>query len=112
MKREQGSSQSDEESDSRRERRKRKKSRWGNDPPVDIKPPGMVAPFPTGMPGTHNIILYTISEYSQLIGSFYVHEYIKQRQRNSWSLMKIDFCVRNNASFLWTFGASNVFIKV
>lgn len=61
MKREQASSQSDEESDSRRERRKRKKSRWGNDPPVDMKPPGMVAPFPTGVPGIHNITVYTIT---------------------------------------------------
>ncbi|XP_034833231.1 SURP and G-patch domain-containing protein 1-like isoform X1 [Maniola hyperantus] len=51
MKREQASSQSDEEPDSRRERRKRKKSRWGDDPPVDMKPPGVVAPMPN-MPNT------------------------------------------------------------
>nr|XP_032514373.1 atrophin-1-like isoform X2 [Danaus plexippus plexippus] len=48
-KREQTSSQSDEESDVKRERRKRKKSRWGDDPPVDIKPPGVV--LPTGITG-------------------------------------------------------------
>ncbi|CAH2232185.1 jg12344 [Pararge aegeria aegeria] len=52
MKREQASSQSDDEFDNRRERKKRKKSRWGDDPPVDIKPPGIVAPLPNNMPGT------------------------------------------------------------
>ncbi|XP_023941160.2 uncharacterized protein LOC112048042 [Bicyclus anynana] len=51
VKREQASSQSEDEFDSRRDRRKRKKSRWGDDPPpADIKPPGVVAPLPYGMP--------------------------------------------------------------
>ncbi|XP_046966513.1 arginine-glutamic acid dipeptide repeats protein-like [Vanessa cardui] len=51
VKREQTSSQSDDDSDPRKERRKRKKSRWGDDPPVDIKPPGVVTPLPNSLPG-------------------------------------------------------------
>nr|XP_026493114.1 SURP and G-patch domain-containing protein 1-like isoform X4 [Vanessa tameamea] len=51
VKREQTSSQSDDDSDPRKERRKRKKSRWGDDPPVDIKPPGVATPLPNSLPG-------------------------------------------------------------
>ncbi|XP_041981060.1 uncharacterized protein LOC121734503 [Aricia agestis] len=40
------SSQSDEETETKRERRKKRKSRWGDDPPVDIKPPGIIPPPP------------------------------------------------------------------
>lgn len=51
IKREHTSSQSDDDSENKRERRKRKKSRWGDDPPIDIKPPGVVAPLPSSIPG-------------------------------------------------------------
>ncbi|CAH0718301.1 unnamed protein product, partial [Brenthis ino] len=51
IKREHTSSQSDEDSENKKERRKRKKSRWGDDPPIDIKPPGVVAPLPSSIPG-------------------------------------------------------------
>lgn len=54
VKREPGS---DDELETKRERRKRKKSRWGDDPPVDIKPPGVaslsippIPPIPTVAP--------------------------------------------------------------
>ncbi|CAK1581009.1 unnamed protein product [Parnassius mnemosyne] len=50
VKREDDDSQN-KDSESRRRERKRK-SRWGNDPPADIKPPGVVAPLPPVMPGT------------------------------------------------------------
>lgn len=53
IKREQTSSQSDEEPEVKRERRRagKKKSRWGDDPPmVDIKPPGLVAALPPALP--------------------------------------------------------------
>ncbi|CAH2087406.1 unnamed protein product [Euphydryas editha] len=53
VKREHTSSQSDDDCDNKRERRKRKKSRWGDDPPVDIKPPGVVAPLPNTIPGSN-----------------------------------------------------------
>lgn len=49
MKREQTNSQSDDDSDYKRDKRRRKKSRWGDDPPVDIKPPGITVPPP--LPG-------------------------------------------------------------
>ncbi|CAH2049340.1 unnamed protein product, partial [Iphiclides podalirius] len=49
VKREDDDSQGNKDSESRRRERKRK-SRWGNDPPADVKPPGLVAPLPP--PGT------------------------------------------------------------
>lgn len=66
------------EAEAHRRERKRK-SRWGEDPPADIKPPGIAPPLPPMLPGQYLLklvhILHTNKSFSELGFNLYLLKY-------------------------------------